>query len=197
LTRLPLFPLSTGLFPDGILQLNIFEVRYLDLIRRCHADGAPFGVVWLASGQETQVPGESPIVYPWGCLAQVTHLEALQPALLRVRCRGGLRFRLQPMAAGPYGVWYADVETTDEDPALEIPQALRILSERLGQWIARTQADGVEDRVPFAPPYRLDECGWVANRWAELLPLPAPTKLALLSEIDPLQRLQTVRTLVA
>jgi Lon protease-like protein len=28
----PLFPLSTVLFPDGVLPLQIFEVRYLDMI---------------------------------------------------------------------------------------------------------------------------------------------------------------------
>ena len=42
---LPLFPLGTVLFPDGLLPLQIFEVRYLDMIGRCRrqvesADGA-------------------------------------------------------------------------------------------------------------------------------------------------------------
>ena len=29
---IPLFPLGTVLFPDGVLPLQIFEVRYLDMI---------------------------------------------------------------------------------------------------------------------------------------------------------------------
>ncbi|MDG1109787.1 MAG: peptidase S16, partial [Burkholderiaceae bacterium] len=33
---IPLFPLSSVLFPEGTLHLQIFEVRYLDLIKRCH-----------------------------------------------------------------------------------------------------------------------------------------------------------------
>ena len=45
LTSLPLFPLGTVLFPDGMLPLQIFEVRYLDMIGKCHKTGAPFGVV--------------------------------------------------------------------------------------------------------------------------------------------------------
>jgi len=38
LDTIPLFPLSHGVFPDGMLQLQIFEVRYLDLIKRCHRE---------------------------------------------------------------------------------------------------------------------------------------------------------------
>ena len=48
LNQLPLFPLQTVLFPGGWMPLRIFEVRYLDMIKRCHAAGAPFGVVCLS-----------------------------------------------------------------------------------------------------------------------------------------------------
>ena len=50
LVSLPLFPLGTVLYPDGRLSLRVFEVRYLDMVRKCHALGAPFGVVALTSG---------------------------------------------------------------------------------------------------------------------------------------------------
>ena len=51
---MPLFPLSTVLFPDGVLPLQVFEVRYLDMISRCIVDGTPFGVVLLTSGHEVR-----------------------------------------------------------------------------------------------------------------------------------------------
>ena len=35
MATIPLFPLSNALFPAGVLHLRIFEVRYLDMIRRC------------------------------------------------------------------------------------------------------------------------------------------------------------------
>jgi len=192
-SRLPLFPLSHGLFPDGRLQLQIFEVRYLDLIRRCYQEGTAFGVVWLSEGDEVQKPGQIPSVFPWGCLAHIHDLVTVQPALLRVRCRGGLRFRLEGVEAGPYGVWYAETTAVDADPAIEIPQDLQGLSDRLGQWIAQAQTKGFEDRLPMEPPYRLDECGWVANRWAELLSLPGEQKVDLLAEMNPLRRLRAIK----
>ena len=33
--QLPLFPLNTVLFPDGLLPLRIFEARYMDMARDC------------------------------------------------------------------------------------------------------------------------------------------------------------------
>jgi Lon protease-like protein len=41
---LPLFPLSTVLFPDGVLPLQVFEARYLDMVSRCLTEDTPFGV---------------------------------------------------------------------------------------------------------------------------------------------------------
>lgn len=197
MNRIPLFPLSHGLFPDGILHLQIFEVRYLDLIRRCYQDHSPFGIVWLAEGEEVQKPGQTPKVFPWGCYAHVTEVVTVMPALLRVHCRGGMRFRLEEIEPGPYGVWHAEVSEVDPDPVVSIPQETQIMSDRLGQWIARAQSKGFEDRLPMAAPYRLDECGWVANRWAELLTLSAEQKVDLLAERDPVKRLRSVQALAS
>jgi uncharacterized protein len=55
--KLPLFPLQTVLFPGGLLQLKVFEARYLDLVGACLRAQAPFGVVCLAQGGEV---GASP-----------------------------------------------------------------------------------------------------------------------------------------
>ena len=33
--EIPLFPLGTVLFPDGVLPLKLFEARYLDMAARC------------------------------------------------------------------------------------------------------------------------------------------------------------------
>ena len=38
LSSLPLFPLGSVLYPGGLLPLRIFEVRYLDMIGKCHMD---------------------------------------------------------------------------------------------------------------------------------------------------------------
>ena len=42
------------------------------------------------------------------------------------------------------------------------------------------------------PPYQLDDCAWVANRWCELLSLPTHLKQGLMQLDSPLLRLELV-----
>ena len=189
---IPVFPLSTALFPDGRLDLQIFEVRYLDLVRRCHREQTAFGVVSIQEGKEVMVPGQIPALFSHGTMAHIETLDAVQPALLRIRCRGGRRFQLHRTYPGPLGVWQAEVDYLPADAAIEIPPELSHLALRLGQGIAQAQKDGRLDDLPVLAPFRLDECGWVADRWSELLNLPASDKLDLLREADPLARLRAI-----
>jgi len=189
---IPLFPLAHGLFPDGRLDLQIFEVRYLDLVRRCHRKQRPFGIAWIEEGQEVTVPGQQPTLFSYGTLAHIDSLETVQAALLRIRCHGGQRFALHRTHAGPLGVWQGEVQLLAPDAAVDIPSELEYLAQRLGRGIAMAQQDGRLAELPLLAPFRLDECGWVANRWAELLPLPTTYKQALLQESDALTRLRAI-----
>ena len=49
-----------------------------------------------------------------------------------------------------------------------------------------------QNKTPFAPPYRLDDAGWVANRWCELLPVSLAAKQKLMELDDPVIRLSLV-----
>ena len=54
---LPLFPLGTAVFPGSLLPLQIFELRYLQMIGECERQGTRFGVVTLTRGGEVYQPG--------------------------------------------------------------------------------------------------------------------------------------------
>ena len=190
--HIPLFPLSQGLLPDGVLHLNIFEVRYLDLIKRCQREVIPFGVVGLVQGHEVQIPDEVPQLHRVGTLAHLHTVDAVQPALLQVVCLGGRRFELISHERGAFGVWYAHVRYLPADTAEPIPTALQPLANMLGRLIADGQQAAPQQPLPIFPPYRLDECGWVANRWAEFLPISSDAKQQLLAETDPVKRLSQV-----
>ena len=194
---IPLFPLSHGLFPDGMLSLQIFEVRYLDLIKRCHQQGLPFGVVWLKKGSEVKVPGEVPLLHDFGCVAHIRNFQQIQPNLFVVTCQGGARFELHDTQAGPFGVWQGDITYLPNDPEVELPALLQKHADRLGQVIARAQQQGQSQGLPIFQPYLLDQCGWVANRFAEAMNIDADKKLDLLRELEPLKRLQMVDALLS
>ena len=193
---IPLFPLSHGIFPDGMLQLQIFEVRYLDLMKRCHQNQVPFGVAWLRAGREVQVPGEEPLMHSHGCLAHIREFEQVQPNFFRLICQGGLRFELTSVSPGPLGVWQGQVNYLPQDPEIELPQHLQSHADRLGKVIATAQKQGVLERLPIFAPYHLDQCGWLANRYAEAIEAEPAIKQQLLSEPDPLKRMEAVALLV-
>jgi Lon protease-like protein len=194
---IPLFPLSQGIFPDGMLSLQIFEVRYLDLIKRCQQQQLPFGVAWIKEGSEVQVPGQVPLLHSLGCMAHIREFEQVQPTLFRIVCQGGLRFQLHDVQPGPYGVWQGSVSYVAQDPEVDVPANLQTHADRLGKVIASAQQQGVIDKLPIFAPYHLDQCGWLANRYAEAIPASAEVKLKLLGELDPLQRLESVSQMMS
>lgn len=194
LQSLPLFPLETVLFPGGVLALRIFEVRYLDMIGKCHQAGAPFGVVNLQRGSEVRKPfAPTETFHPEGTLATIRRLDVVQPGLMLVHCQGLQRFRITRSECLPRGLWIADVERLSDDPHIDIPEDLSEASvalQRLVQSLRSQLPDGAT--LPVAEPFQFGDCGWVANRWCELLPLPLPLKQRLMTLDSPLVRLELV-----
>lgn len=194
---IPLFPLSRALYPEGVLHLRIFEIRYLDMIKQCIADQAPFGVVPLLAGNEVRTPEGKETLADYGTLARIEQWDAPMPGLLQLRCVGTTRFRLISSELHKYGLWVGAIEPLADDPAVPIPDALQPSANTLGRLIAdlqHRQEPGTD--LPIAPPFRLDECGWVANRWAELLPLLPPQQRHLLADGDPQSRLGQIQDIL-
>ncbi len=206
MTALPLFPLQTVLFPDGSLPLRIFEVRYLDMIGRCHKAGEPFGVVCLSEGSDTRrrasgaADGEGfahESFFPVGTLARITKFERPQPGLMMIACVGAQRFRVDRSEQLKHGLWIADVELLGDDAEVPVPDDLAFTREGLQGLVRdielRLEQDGDADlELPLLEPCRWDDCGWLANRWCELLPLQPELKHRFMALDSPLLRLELV-----
>jgi uncharacterized protein len=183
-----LFPLKNVLFPGTVLQLKVFEARYLDLVSQCLREQRPFGVVSLAAGREV---GRGDVRFEsHGVLAHIEQVDAEGTNLLRVRCLGGERFGIVGAPRrGDDGLWSADIELLVPDdvysPDPEYFPTVHALQQLIASLIERGD-------VPFAEPYRLDDAGWVANRWCEVLPIPLAAKQKLMTLPDPQARLRLV-----
>ena len=200
LQSLPLFPLGTVLFPGGLLPLRIFEVRYLDMIRRCHKTGAPFGVVSLTQGHEVRQAGAAQEAFAAvGTLATLAQVESPQPGLLMIRAEGTQRFRILNRERLKHGLWVADVEHLPDDLPVAVPPDLQGVADALGRLLDTLQAQAGEtpEGMPVRTPWQLGDCSWVANRWCELLPLATPLKQQLMELDNPLVRLELVGDLLA
>jgi Lon protease-like protein len=198
LQSLPLFPLGTVLFPGGVLPLRIFEVRYLDMIARCHKAGAPFGVVSLTHGSEVRQPGSSESFAAVGTLATISDLDSPRPGLMTIRVHGAQRFRITSRDQLKHGLWIADVERVPDDMKVPIPDDLQVAATALKQLIHSLELrSGGKEQLPLEGPWQLDDCGWVANRWCELLPLTLSVKQQLMELQNPLVRLELVSDVLA
>jgi len=205
LQQLPLFPLQTALFPGGWMPLRIFEVRYLDMIKRCHAAGAPFGVVCLSEGSEVRRADPNTAdgfahedFFDVGAIARIEQVETPQPGLMLIHCRGQQRFHITARHRLPHGLWVADVTLDAPESVVAVPEHLASTRDALQRVLTNLQEREPEgmNELPLQPPYQWDDSGWVANRWAELLPLQPELKHRLMVLDSPLLRLELIADLL-
>jgi uncharacterized protein len=192
--KIPLFPLGTVLFPGGVIALKIFEARYLDLIKKCLRENTEFGVVSLLEnqGDETSPPALSQI----GTLAQIEDFDPVQPALYMTKSVGTQRFRLLSSQQEPSGLWIGEVELLANDPATPVPQEHQRVVSLLNEIISVIQSEDLLGESPFKEPFKIDDCGWVSNRLAELLPISLAQKNHLLAQTNPRIRLDLVTEII-
>jgi Lon protease-like protein len=187
---LPIFPLSTVLFPGGVLPLRIFEARYMDMVRDCMQREAPFGVCLITRGGEVGEPAEHE---PIGTLAHIRGWDMEQLGLLQLRTVGGARFRILDRRVGGNGLIRASVDELPDDPRVEVPDEMAecaMLVHRLIDDLRAREPD--PDKRMIAEPPDVESAAWVANRLAEFLPIPNPAKHKLMALDEPLVRLSLV-----
>lgn len=191
---LPLFPLGTVLFPDGILPLRVFEARYIDMVRDCMKRNIPFGVVLIRSGSEVGAAADPEDV---GCLANIVDWDMQDLGVLLLRTQGGQRFRIMELRTQPDQRIEARVELIDADDEVAVSDqhvqcatSLQRIIESVNSKGRGEEGDAFES--PFSTPLRLHDAGWVANRWSEILPIPMKARQKLLELEDASARLLVI-----
>lgn len=193
-TPLAIFPLSTVLFPGGVLPLRIFEVRYMDMVRECMKHGTPFGVCRITHGSEAGVPAEHEAI---GCLATISHWDMEQLGLLHIRTVGTQRFRVLDERLGENALVRANIELIDDDPPAELPDDFEPCVDIVRKLVERIARDEPETcKRAVAEPYVFDSASWVGNRLCEFLPLDGGVKQKLMELDDPLERLRQVHCIL-
>ena len=185
---LPLFPLNTVLFPGCVLDLQIFEARYMDMIARCMKQGTGFGVVCILDGSEV---GDAPQnVASVGCEALIRDFQTQDNGLLGIRVEGGRRFNVLSTELQRDQLLSAEVEWLDEIPEqplqeedLDLLALLKALAEHpmVAALNMSTEVQGQQS---------------LANQLAYLLPFAEEDKLDLLQVDDPQQRLDGIQVLL-
>jgi Lon protease-like protein len=176
----PLFPLGTVMFPDMLLPLKIFEVRYMDMAKQCLKEGGAFGICLIKEGVEVGAPAVPERV---GCLAGIVECDMEELGILKIVAKGGERFRVVSTDTTKQGLVVGEIERLDgEPPAADVP-GLADCAQFLAKVIAGIGAKR------FAEPLRYEDATWVGFRLAEILPLKNDVKQKLLELTDATLRL--------
>lgn len=135
MTEIPLFPLSSTLLPYGLMPLQIFEQRYLDLVANCMKNSTGFGVVWLRRGVEVAGEGiDTPDLGDYGTYARIIDFDQLPNGLLGITIQGQERFHVGDVWRENDGLICAHVEMgqpLESTPMLENWESLTAVLQSL------------------------------------------------------------------
>lgn len=163
--------------------MRIFEPRYLDMISACLKNDSSFGIVLIKDGSET---GEAR-TYDVGTVARIEDWYQGSDGLLGITALGEQRFRLLQSTRQNDGLFTGEVELLGADAPQEMPEEFRPLAQILA---------GVLDdlgKLYESLEKNYEDAGWVAYRFAEILPISPEQKQSCLETDNPMQRLQTMR----
>lgn len=184
----PLFPLNTVLFPGCILDLQIFEARYLDMVSACMRRGEGFGVVALLEGREV---GEAARRFSTlGCEALIRDFQQRPNGLLGIRVEGGRRLRVGEVGVQADQLTLAEVSWLDEAEDAPLLAEHADLAALLSALAEHPLVAGLSMGGVVAGQQAL------ANQLAYLLPFSIEQKLQLLQLDAPLQRLELIQYLL-
>ena len=130
----PVFPLTGALLlPGGNLPLNIFEPRYLAMVRDAMQTHKVIGLVQPRPDQERE---RSPKIYDVGCAGRITHFEEADDGRFLIGLTGICRFDVVEeldcdtayrQIHGDFARWLGDLEPAEPPPSLreELLEALK------------------------------------------------------------------------
>jgi len=187
---IPLFPLNSILFPKGRISLQIFESRYVDMIRQCLRDQSGFGVVLIEKGSEVANPEQKLDIHRIGTYSSVVDWNQLPNGLLGITVEGQTTFKIveswrEDNDLCKAEVVFRDFDSVNSDP-VDVGEQFQEYVDLL-QGLSRHPAiEELKLNISFE---NLREIVW---RLSELLPISNRDKQALLELSDPFDRLEQI-----
>lgn len=175
MTDLSLFPLSVVLLPYGRMPLQVFEQRYLELVKTSMRKGEGFGIVLIERGAEV-APSGLPSLAPMGSVATIVDWDQLENGLLGITVQGGQRFRPFNLWREDSGLIRAEVEllpVLEKVPMIEAWEPMRTVLDGL-------QAHPHVERIGL--PIDFDDAWQVAFSLVQFLPIDEGLKVELLTQ---------------
>lgn len=191
---LPMFPLSSVLFPGVSVPLRVFEDRYRAMVHHLLRVDDPidrvFGSVGIREGYEVGDHGAQSL-YRVGCRVQLTEVEANADGTFDIVAVGLDRIKLDRLdTTGNFPVGHV-VDLPEPDAGVDegVLEQARATFTAYRQALADIRSDPYEGALPRDPAY----LSWTL---AACAPLPMSERQALLEADDAEERLILVTDLL-
>lgn len=176
LNDIPLFPLSGHVLPGGIMQLRIFEPRYLRMVREVCAQGDE-GRIGMCMFNDKGSIEENTHIHPIATLARVVDFDHREDGLLGITVEGLEPCEITEITVDSDGLRRGQLEIRAPWNPTPLPASYSHLAERL------CQVYGEYPELGECPnDERLTRADWICQRWLELLPVDANVKQELIKD---------------
>jgi Lon protease-like protein len=192
---IPLFPLNSIIFPKGRISLQIFESRYVDLIRQCLKQQSGFGIVLIEEGNEVAHKGQKLDIHRVGTYCEVVDWNELPNGLLGITVEGVKTFSIVESWREKNNLCVAEITFHSDDAVdakpIEVGDEFQEYVELLKGLSAHPMVEDLNIEISFE---NLREIAWCL---AELLPVSNKEKQAILELRDPMSRLEQIELYIA
>ena len=170
------------------MALQIFEPRYMDMVKRCLREESGFGVIGIQSGSEVASPGTlGPTLYSIGVLAHIVDWSGMEHGRIGITVEGSRRFTVVDSHIQEDFLQIGQVDYLKDEEDASLPTSYAELAGLLKQ-LARHPSV-----VQLGMSFDYSSARCVAYSLAQLLPIANEEKFRLLDSDDALQVLAKIR----
>ena len=188
--ELSIFPLTINVLPGGYLPLQIFEPRYLDMVKKCMTQEIGFCVVLLRGSMDqidsSKLPDHSPI----GTYVEIVDFNQLENGLLGITVQGQYRVQILDRRKQEDGLMVADIiEQSEEEESLSLEPQYKNIWRILRDISKHPEIKKLDLDIDF------NNSSSVAYNLASLLPLTPPERQNILefqSNVDRFDHLNKI-----
>lgn len=193
--EIPLFPLRVVMFPGGRFDLQIFEKRYIDLIRHCLRKGSGFGICLLKAGEEIFQENLEQTIHSSGTYSKIVDWDQLENGLLGITVEGTEKFVVSDCWKEDDDVLHAEVEFSEIEFVGNETISLEDQFIGLSDLLHNLESHPLVEKKNLIIDYdSLWDLGW---RLSELIPMEISQRQKLLEIDDPWERIKNIEKLVA
>ena len=151
LSKVPLFPLTVNVLPGGILPLQIFEPRYIDMVKACMSNEVGFIV---ALTKQSKSPKENPIIenFSISTYVEIIDFDLLENGLLGISVKGLHRVEILDIELQEDGLLIADADIVLEENSSVFKKDFKNIWQVLQQISEHPEVKKIGIQIDFMQP---------------------------------------------